>query len=47
MKKTYAAPTAISSGDVVRQTLGGKANDLEVEAGGAFRPGGGSVGFYL
>lgn len=44
MKKTYAAPAAIKSGDVVRETKGGGVPNLDGPGQGEAA---GSVGFYL
>jgi hypothetical protein len=45
MKKTYAAPSVINSGNVVRETLGGPVSGAEGQIKEPLSAG--SVGFYL
>lgn len=45
MKKTYAAPSVINSGNVVRETLGGPVSGPEGQIKEPLSAG--SVGFYL
>lgn len=48
MKKTYATPTLVTSGNIVRETLSGN-NPAPSEGSSTFNKSGGagSVGFYL
>ena len=46
MKKTYTTPMSVTSGDIIRETLGGSPN-IAPESPVSKRLGGGALGYYL